>query len=289
MSAFSFPSCLNASPDGVRRSDERYFSSSDGFVFSLPAAYLQERVPLLESMFSLPQEPGNTEGSMAANTIALPMLTSDHVLAIETFLFRNKNLHLKGNIKRLLLLLHAADAWDCDEARVWVVRQLPRCPEWNDVTKLRLAQRYRQPIWFGEAFKELVWRKASDFTPEDREALGHGLLFALDTARDRVDTHRKLLACSDIPFTAGSPCARPAGQCKAVFTEAWADVRTHMLCSPTDALRGKDIIDKFDKLLTGLTEICGACQVLSLEDLRKRGQFVMEDVIIADCIDAHTH
>ncbi|KZV59223.1 hypothetical protein PENSPDRAFT_672500 [Peniophora sp. CONT] len=97
---------------------------------------------------------------MTANAIALPMLTSDQVLAIETFLFRK-----------------------------WVYNYI--CDE------LRIVLRYWQRVRFGE----VVWCKVLDFVLVEHGTLSHGLLFALDMACVRVNMHRKVLACPEIPFS----------------------------------------------------------------------------------------
>lgn len=181
------------------------------------------------------------------------------------------------------MLLHAADAWDCDEAREYARKHLPRCAQWNTVVQLRLALRYHEEEWFNGAFNTLVWTKASDLTESERETLGHRMLRILDVARDSVDAHRKALACSALPFTAGPECGRPITQCQAVFNQVWTDIGPYILCSPQGALRGKEVLEKLESVLSDLTEICGGCQVLSLEELRVRKQFVKEDAIIAEC------
>ncbi|VDB90599.1 unnamed protein product [Peniophora sp. CBMAI 1063] len=237
-------------------------------------------------MFSLPQgsSSGSQEGTTETNTIALPMLTREHVLVVEIFLFRNRNLYLLGNFERLKLLLHVADAWDFDEARDYVRVQLPRCAQWSTVIQLTLALRYHEDVWFRVAFEMLVWQKASDLLVNEREMLGHAMLRILDTARESIDDHRKILACSRLPYMPGPECSKPAGQCEAVLAQAWSDVGPNMLCSPVGAIRGRDIVEKLDQILTSLTEICGGCQVHSLDYIRMRRQFIREDEILEDCV-----
>ncbi|KAH7919857.1 hypothetical protein BV22DRAFT_1022256 [Leucogyrophana mollusca] len=177
-------------------------------------------------------------------------------------------------------LLQMSDLYMSQRAREFAIQHISnRKFHHNPLQLLSLASRYQVATLFTFAFKQVVPLRFSSIPLEDRRTIDSVVWAALFEVKERLDEHRRIVACEEPPMIHAPGCSNP-DQCAADWHQLWWNGMGRFLLDGRNPQPYDDAVTRFEKLEIG--EIDDDCWNGMLDIVKRNGAFKHDQNLVEE-------